>query len=228
MPAHNAANAPAPAAPAAPAQLMLVYNIRRGMAPADFAEAMNLQAAAAVLLYDGEGSADEAALARAAASLTPLIQAGGAAALIAGDSRICGRAKADGIHIEEQSAHSKEELAALREKYGDSRILGYGNPRSRHAALEAGECLPDYLFFGSPGKDTKAEPHPRNLALAGWWAEIMQPPCVIQAGADLAQLPAALATGAEFVALEAAVFAAADPLAALKQAQNLIKTGAGQ
>jgi len=225
MPAQTAAvqNNTRAAAP----QIMLTYNIRRAVSAAEFARLIEAQACAAVVLYDGESGADEALLQKTAAPLVPLIQGSGAAALIAGPAagQICGRLKADGLHLQEQNSQSPAELADLRSQYGDSRILGYGNPHNRHTALEAGEGLPDYLFFGALGKDLKPDPHPRNLSLAAWWAEIMQIDCVIQAGADLAALPAALAAKAEFIALEQAIFTAAEPAAALRQAQTLIAAG---
>ena len=73
-------------------------------------------------------------------------------------------------------------------------------------ALELGEERPDYLFFGRFGYDNKPEPHPRNLALGAWWAEMIEIPCIVMGGLDIASVEEVAVTGAEFVALRQAVF----------------------
>ena len=70
-----------------------------------------------------------------------------------------------------------------------------------------GETQPDYIFFGRFGYDRTPEPHPRNLSLGGWWAEMIEIPCIVLAGSDIESVEAVAGTGAEFVALSAAVFA---------------------
>ena len=45
---------------------------------------------------------------------------------------------------------------------GPKRIVGAGNLTSRHAAMQAGELEPDYLFFGRPHGDTHDAPHPEG------------------------------------------------------------------
>ena len=44
--------------------------------------------------------------------------------------------------------------------------------------------------------------------MAGWWAEIVEVPCILMGGADLETLPEAISSRAEFVALSYAVFGA--------------------
>ena len=98
-------------------------------------------------------------------------------------------------------------------------MVGAGGAKTRDEALELGEERPDYMFFGRFGYDTKPEPHARNLALGAWWAEMIEIPCIVMAGSDLASVEAVAATGAEFVALSAAIFAeGADAKAAVAEA----------
>lgn len=206
-------------------QLMLTYDIRRAAPLACFEKLLALNACAAALLYDSGGEADEAVFQKAAEPLVSLLQSRGLPALIAENSAVCGRLQADGLHIEAQNAAAKARLAEQKAKYGKTRFLGFGNPPDRHQALEAGELYPDYLFFGKLGMDKKPAPHARNLALATWWAEIMQLDCVVQAGSSLEHLPAAIKTKAEFIAVEEMIFAAPDPAAALSAAQKLLQGG---
>lgn len=95
-----------------------------------------------------------------AEALVPVIQKAGAAALIEGDTRVAGRAKADGIHI----AGAAAALAEAIERHAPKLIVGGGNATDRHHALEIGELRPDYVFFGRTDGDIKSEAHPKNLA----------------------------------------------------------------
>ncbi len=137
----------------------------------------------------------------------PAAQAAGVAAIVAGDTRVAGRTHADGIHLEDKSM-----LRDLIEANRDGRlIVGAGGAKSRHDALEIGELRPDYVFFGRFGYDNRPEPHPRNLALGQWWAELVEIPCIVMAGSTIDSLEAVAATGAEFVAVSAAVFTGTTP-----------------
>ena len=137
-----------------------------------------------------------------AEKLVPVIQDAGAAAIIAGDSRVAGRARADGLHIE----GSIEELGEAIEKFTPKLIVGAGGAVDRHTALEVGEARPDYMFFGKFDGDIKPEPHPKNLALGEWWASMIEIPCIVMGGTDVAGVVAVAETGAEFVALRSAIF----------------------
>ncbi|MBD9373475.1 thiamine phosphate synthase [Rhizobium sp. ARZ01] len=138
-----------------------------------------------------------------AEALVPVVQKAGAAALIEGDTRVAGRAKADGIHI----AGGFDALAEAMEKHSPKLIVGGGNAKDRHGALGMGDLAPDYIFFGKVGGDIKPEAHPKNLALAEWWASMVEVPCVVMGGTDPQSALAVAETGAEFVALCQAVFA---------------------
>jgi len=135
--------------------------------------------------------------------LVAIVQNAGAAALVAGDTRVAGRVKADGIHV----TGAVGELAEAVEKFTPQLIVGGGNATDRHKALEIGDVQPDYIFFGKIGGDIKPEAHPKNLALAEWWASMVEIPCIVLGGTDPQSALAAAETGAEFVALDKAVFA---------------------
>jgi thiamine-phosphate pyrophosphorylase len=146
---------------------------------------------------------DDGQFQKHAETLVAIVQEAGAAALVAGDTRVAGRAKADGIHV----TGGLEELGELIEKFTPQLIVGGGNATDRHKALEIGDVQPDYIFFGKIGGDIKPEAHPKNLALAEWWASMVEIPCIVLGGMDPQSALAAAETGAEFVALDKAVFA---------------------
>ncbi|KQO76011.1 thiamine phosphate synthase [Rhizobium sp. Leaf262] len=151
--------------------------------------------------------------------LVPIIQDGGAAALLAGDSRVAGRAKADGLHI----AGGAEALAEAVEKFTPKLIVGGGNADDRHKALELGESSPDYMFFGKLEGDIKPDAHPKNLALGEWWASMIEIPAVVMGGSDVSSVVAVAETGVEFVALREAVFGhAGGPAQAVAEANALL------
>ncbi len=159
--------------------------------------------------------ADEAAFQAFAERVAPGAQAAGVAG---GESTATAASPAasmaDGLHVEA----GKDELAdAIRAPPGPDDV-GAGAPRPATRRWN-GEERPDYMFFGRFGYDTKPEPHARNLALGAWWAEMIEIPCIVMAGSDLASVEAVAATGAEFVALSAAIFAeGADAKAAVVEA----------
>ncbi len=172
--------------------------------------------ASLILAADG---LDEAAFQAFAERVVAPAQAAGVAVVIAGDSRIAGRVQADGLHVE----GGKQELADAIERHQDRMMIGAGGARTRDDALELGEERPDYIFFGRFGYDTRPEPHARNLSLGAWWAEMIEIPCIVMAGSEIASVEAVAATGAEFVALSAAIFAdGVDPAAAVAEANALL------
>ncbi|MCV3207931.1 thiamine phosphate synthase [Mesorhizobium sp. YC-39] len=166
-----------------------------------------------------ENGMDEASFQAFAEKIVPMAQAAGAAVVIAGDTRIAGRVQADGIHVEV----GKAELAETIEHFQTKMMVGCGGAKTRDDALELGELRPDYIFFGRFGYDNKPEPHPRNLSLGQWWADVIQIPCIVMAGSDIASVETVAATGAEFVALSSAVFAdGVDAKAAIAGANALL------
>lgn len=175
----------------------------------------------ASVIINGEGL-DEVTFQKHAEQIVPIIQRAGAAALIMNDTRIAGRVGADGLHIEGKTA----DLADAIERFSPKMIVGFGNVRDRHSALEIGELQPDYLFFGKIGADNKEDAHPRNIGLAQWWAQMIEIPCIVQAGSSLENIAEAAQTGADFVALGRAVFDAEEPQAAVAEANKLLAENA--
>lgn len=167
------------------------------MAP-KLAEALGAGDIAAVLM-----TAEAGQTAALAETLVPLIQEAGAAALVADDTRLAGRMKADGVQV----GGGLEDLRLAIESFRPKRIVGAGGITSRHAAMEAGEREPDYLFFGFPHGDTHDAAHPKTLALAEWWSALTELPAVAMAGRSPGSVADVAATGAAFVAVHDAVWA---------------------
>lgn len=172
---------------------------------------------ASLIVPSPEG--DPAAAQKRAEAIVRIGQERGVAVMIADELRVAMRANADGVHFDGNA----EGLADVVDRAQGRIMVGASGAKTRHEALELGEAQPDYVFFGRIGHDQKAEPHPRNLSLAEWWAEMTQIPCIVQAGSDLSGLAAAAATGAEFVALGAAIFGEGhDPAARIVEANRLL------
>ena len=162
---------------------------------------------------------DEASFQAFAERVVPLAQQAGIAAIIVEDTRIAGRVKADGIHVEGGKAALGEAVGNFQPKL----MVGAGGAKTRDDALELGEQQPDYIFFGRFGYDNKPEPHSRNLSLGRWWAEMIQLPAIVMAGSDVASVEEVAATGAEFVALSSAVFGdGVDPREAVARANAIL------
>lgn len=156
-------------------------------------------AASLILVEEAPGGGDFQLWCEA---IAPDAQERGVAVIVAGDTRVAGRIGADGLHM----IAAADEIAEAAKRHNGKMIIGADGGKTRDEALDIGEAQPDYIFFGKFGFDNKAEAHPRNLDLAGWWAQMIEIPCVVQGGSDIASVEAAAATGAEFVALDAAVF----------------------
>ena len=171
--------------------------------------------ASVILVQD---ALDEAAFMHAAEILVPIAQAAGAATLIAGDTRAIGRSGADGIHLPAEPRMVAEAI----KKSGGKSIVGANAGKTRDQALDVGEERPDYIFIGKFDGDTHEDPHPRNLEMGQWWAEIIEIPAIVMAGSTIASVSAAAATGVEFIALGTAVFNHADPKVAVAEANTLL------
>lgn len=161
----------------------------------------------------------EAAFQQLCERLVPMAQEKGVAVIISGDTRIAARVKADGVHMEAGRATLKDAIDRLQGKM----MVGAGGVKTRDEALDLGELRPDYIFFGRFNYDNTPEPHPRNLGLAEWWAEMIEIPCILLGGSHVDSVVTAAATGAEFVALSAAIFGeGADPREQVKRANELL------
>jgi thiamine-phosphate pyrophosphorylase len=146
---------------------------------------------------------DESAFQKCVEPLVHVSQELGVAAVVADYSRVAGRVSADGLQL-------GQDVDALRqaiEKFTPGMMIGAGNVKTRHNALTIGDLRPDYVMFGKPGTDTRAEPHPKNIALGEWWSAIVEIPCIVLAGSSLESALDVAKSGAEFVALGNAIFA---------------------
>lgn len=200
-----------------PSRCRVVLIAPPGIAAASVRSALDGGDVASLILP--QYAAAEAAFQAHAEQIVPAAQEKGIAVIIAGDTRIAGRVKADGMHVETNKAELQEAVESFQARM----MVGCGGAKTRDEALELGETQPDYIFFGRFGYDTKPEPHSRNLALGRWWAEMIEIPSIVLAGSDIASVEAVAATGCEFVALSSAVFGEGiDPRAAVAAANDLL------
>jgi len=154
-----------------------------------------------------------------AEAVVPVAQSRSAAALVHNDTRIAGRARADGVHVDTGPADLGIAIETLR----PARIVGAGGLRSRHDAMLAGETNPDYLFFGRLDGDTGESIFPKALDLASWWSSMFLIPAMVMGGRSLASVSEAAEAGIEFVALRDAVWShAAGPGEAVAAANRLL------
>lgn len=161
---------------------------------------------------------DEDRWATTVRGLVEAAQQADVAALVVNDTQLAGRAGADGVHFEGDLNGLGEQI----EKAAGRTIIGAGNIKTRHRALEIGEMRPDYLMFGKIGGDTHPQANPKNIGLGEWWAAMVEIPCIVLGGSDIGSVAEVAATGAEFVALGAAVFSSADPAGAVAQANAVL------
>ncbi|MBN9011189.1 MAG: thiamine phosphate synthase, partial [Rhizobiales bacterium] len=138
--------------------------------------------------------------------------------IVENDTRVAGRVGADGVHVTTSIPDLRDAIASLRPR----KIVGAGNLRSRHEAMEAGELNPDYVFFGRLDGDNNDGIFDKTAELAAWWAPTFVLPTVVMGGRLVASVVDGAATGAEFVALARAVFDARDPAAAVAEANALL------
>jgi len=153
---------------------------------------------AAVLIGAGM---DEAAAAAVARDQVPLVQRHGAAAIIVNSFSLAGRTGADGVHVETGPA----DIKAAAQTFKPDRIVGAGNLKTRHAAMQAGSENVDYVLFGQLRGDTHREPHPKAVKLAEWWADLIEVPAVLHAGNSIDTLEI-LPRGIDFIALDRAIW----------------------
>lgn len=171
---------------------------------------------ACVMIYMPSASTKE--LQVAASELVPIIQEGGAAAIVYRDTQAAGRSGADGVHVDT----SLEDLKLAVESFKPDRIVGTGGTKLKHDSMEWAETGVDYILFGKLDLPEKAEAHDRTLASASWWAELFETPCVALAGNSLDTLGDVAATAADFVALKDAVWQSATDISSVIAEANRI------
>lgn len=152
----------------------------------------------ASLIIAGEGDR----LQRLAETLVQRAQSRNVAAIVQNDTRIAGRTRADGVHVDTGIT----DLAAASGKLRPKMIVGAGGIRSRHDGMVAGEANPDYLFFGRLDGDSEDDVFGKALDLAAWWSSLFVIPAIVMGGRKIASVETAAREGIEFVALRRAVF----------------------
>ncbi len=126
-------------------------------------------AISALLLPRGElAEPDYRALIQAVA---PKAQAAGTAVLIEGDPALAKALRVDGLHVTGGIKAVKEAVAALK----PGMIVGIGDSRSRHDAMQKAEAGVDYILFGPLSGPIS----PDEREMARWWAETMEIPSVL-------------------------------------------------
>ncbi len=180
-------------------RLILAANMKL-VSSQDLIKAAQAGDVASVILYSKDNAAHE--FEAYCKAVTPQLQEAGCAVLIADDTQIFGKSGADGLFLEQQKSTINDIIA----RFSPHNIVGCGNIKARHNALEIGESKPDFVFFGKLGGDIKLQAHPKNIALAQWWAELIEIPGVVMGGNDLNSIIEVAQTGIDFVALEQAVF----------------------
>lgn len=150
--------------------------------------------------------------------LTPIAQKHGAAVLTMNDTQVSGRANADGIHL----TSNLKELKEIASRFQPQRIVGAGAIHSKHDAMEKGEALPDYLFFGDPFESEDSN-RDEAVELASWWADLFEVPCVAMGGTSENSLEETIATGVDFVGVRTFVWQHPEgPEAAIKAVHKLL------
>lgn len=175
----------------------------------------------AALLIDCDAEHDSE-LQKIAQTLTPIAQKKDIAVVLRGDSRVAGRCKCDGLHIE-------GDLTAIEagvEDYSSRFMLGAEGGNKRHSAMEIGETGIDYIMFGRLDAETSEEIHPKALDMAEWWATLFEVPAVVVGGSNLKGCSQAASAGIEFIALRDAIWNHQEgPQLAIQQACSLLKAG---
>jgi thiamine-phosphate pyrophosphorylase len=171
---------------------------------------------ASVILYAAE--AEPHVFEAFCKDVTPQLQEADCAVLIADDTQAFGRCGADGLFAEKEKSKLEDFIA----RFSPQNIVGCGNIKARHNALEIGELKPDFIFFGKTGGDIKPEAHPKNIKLAEWWAELVEIPGIVMGGSALNSIIEVAKTGIDFVALEKAIFANGDAAKNVVEANSLL------
>lgn len=156
----------------------------------------------------------------AAKTLVPIAQEHEIATLIHNDSQIMGRSGADGLHLDGEV----EDIVSTVKAHAGREVMGVVSGTTRHEAMEMGEGPIDYLFFGRLDGDTKADIFPKMFKLAEWWCSLFEVPGVVMGGNSLESVEQASKAGIDFIGLSTAIWDAADPKAALAQANQMLDT----
>jgi thiamine-phosphate pyrophosphorylase len=139
------------------------------------------------------GSASERDYKELVKAVAPAAQRADVAVLIEGEPGLVRTLGADGLHVAGGVGAVRAAIEALKPDF----IVGCGDVRSRHDAMQKAEAGVDYILFG-PLSGPISSP---ERELARWWAETMEIPGVLSD--PEATIDAYDAAGCEFVGLGA-------------------------
>ena len=162
-----------------------------------YEEALAANDIAAVLVRSDADASDDAHR-EAIKALTPAAHAADAALVLEFRADLAMELGCDGVHVRADQQNVK----SLRRAVGDDMIVGASCGNSKHLAMTAGEAEADYVCFGELD-ERHAAPDPE---VVGWWAEIMEIPCVALGGITLENAEDYLAAGADFLCVGMAVW----------------------
>ena len=155
-------------------------------------EAIMSEADLACLVVDLDPEASIEAWEAALTALLPIAQRRACAVLTTGRFELLATYGLDGVH----SAGGPAVLEADLDRFKPQLIVGAGELRSRHGAMEAGEAGADYVLFGR-WREGGSDPDWVSARVA-WWAELFEVPCVaVAVGPDA--IGALAEAGADFV-----------------------------
>ncbi|WP_018181306.1 thiamine phosphate synthase [Kaistia granuli] len=192
-----------------------------GLDPETFAPLLDdvLKAGDVATLFIVSETSSAAELQRIAEALVPVAQANGVAAIVPNDTRLFGRTRADGLHVDTGIADLKDAIEALKPDH----IVGAGGVATRHDAMLAAETDCDYILFGRFDGDTADAIFDKAFDLAAWWSAVFEIPAVVMGGRSIASVEAAVDARVEFVALRSAIWNHAEgPVAAVAEANRVI------
>lgn len=180
-------------------RLILVANAAK-VEPAQITDAVGGGDVASVVLWAGDAAEHD--FANFCEALVQPLQALDIAVLVADNTQIFGRTDADGYFSGKPSDTLADDIA----RFSPHNVVGCGSIKDRHQALKVGELKPDFVMFGKLGGDIRPEPHRKNLALAQWWSELIEIPCIVMGGDDVKYTKDCAETGADFIGFGEAVF----------------------
>lgn len=143
----------------------------------------------AAILFTGEPAPEHQGV---LAQLCRAVQSEDVATIIQGTPSLLAEVEADGLHLED----GPKAIKSARKAMGEGFILGSGDLRTRHDAMEAGEAGADYVAFGALGTPIQGA----ELSVISWWQLMMELPAVAFIGKEIELARHAAEAGADFLA----------------------------
>lgn len=147
----------------------------------------------------------------------PEIQKHNIACVVIGNKKDAEQNKCDGFQCSVNDKNIKE----LVENYQQKMIVGVGDIQTRHQAMVAAECEPDYIMIGSINDEKNEQAKIENMKLAKWYAQWSKVPCIVVGDENIKCVDEIAKTQGEFVALASVVFNADEKNKITKQVKNI-------